>query len=85
MSKLSNKESIDIYFSQTSNENNIVAQMFDVRPDNIEKLDIIDFGEIPDEDPYSPGKKVFFIGKILEDDDEDPTYINLFTLIFDVS
>ena len=85
MSKLSNKESVDIYFSQTSNDNNIVAQMFDVRPDSIEKLDIIDFGEVPDEDPYSPGKRVFFVGKILEDEDEDPTYVNLFTMIFDVS
>ena len=59
--------------------------MFDVRPDSIEKLDIIDFGEIPDDDPYSPGKQVFFLGKILNDDDDDPTFVNLFTLIFDVS
>ena len=85
MGHLAGKESIDVYFSNTSRDNNIIAQMFDVRPNSIEKLDIIDFGEIPDDDPYSPGKQVFFLGKILNDDDDDPTFVNLFTLIFDVS
>ena len=85
MKQLLTKESIDLYFSKTSRDNNIIAQIFDVRPDSIEKLDIIDYGEIPDEDPYTPGKRIFFLGKILEDDDGDPTFINIFTLIFDVS
>ena len=44
---------------------------------------MIDFGEFPDEDPYSPGKRVFFLGKIFTDDLGNKTYVNLFTIIFD--
>jgi len=27
----------------------------------------VDFGEIGDNDPFSPGKRVFFVGKIKKD------------------
>ena len=72
-----------IDFVKTSNDNNIVAQLLDIRPDGIDKLALIDFGEFPDEDPYSPGKRVFFAGKTLKDASGFFTFINLFTIVFD--
>ena len=80
---LQNKESITFNFSETSLDNNIVAQMIEVKPNGIKKLAIIDFGEFPDEDPYSDGKRVFFMGKIFTDDLGNKTFVNMFTVVFD--
>ena len=44
---------------------------------------MIDFGDFEDKDPYSPGKHVFFAGKLMNDDTGDKTFINLFTVVFD--
>ena len=74
---------LKITFSDTSNSNNLVCQMFEVRTDGIEKLRVIDFGEFADEDPFSPGKHVFFAGKLYQDDDGEDTFVNLFTIVFD--
>ena len=57
--------------------------MLDVRPDGIEKLAIIDFGEFPDEDPYSAGVRVYFLGRVYQDDFGNATFVNLFTVILD--
>ena len=83
LESLEDNESYEIYFSDTSMDNNIVAQVLEVRPDSVQKLAMIDFGEFPDEDPYSPGKRVFFLGKIFADDYGNKTYVNMFTVIFD--
>ncbi len=74
---------ITLSFPATSNENNLVCQVFEVRSDGIDKLRMIDFGEFEDADPYSPGKHVFFLGKLFEDDDGEQTFVNLFTVVFD--
>jgi len=74
---------ITLTFPATSNENNLVCQAFEVRSDGIDKLRMIDFGEFEDADPYSPGKHVFFLGKLFEDDDGEQTFVNLFTVVFD--
>ena len=83
LESLENNESIELLFSDTSMDNNFVAQMMEVMPNKVEKLAMIDFGEFPDEDPHSPGKRVFFLGKIFNDDLGNKTYVNLFTVIFD--
>ena len=44
---------------------------------------MIDFGEFEDADPFSPGKHIFFVGKVFDDDEGDTTFINLFTVVFD--
>ncbi len=74
---------IDITFTRTSNENNLVCQVWEVCSGSINKLRAIDFGEFEDEDPYSPGKHVFFVGKLFDDDSSDKTFVNLFTMVFD--
>ena len=76
-------EPMKITFQQTSKTNNVVCQMFEVCSGSVQKLRVIDFGEFADEDPFSPGKHVFFAGKLFTDDDGEDTFVNLFTLVFD--
>jgi len=78
-----------IYFTETSLENNLVMQMFEVNADKntFQKLDIIDFGEfnafLSPTDFVRPNKRVFFAGKIYEDSVGIPTFVNLFTIMLD--
>jgi hypothetical protein len=76
-------EPLKITFTSTSSENNLVGQIFEVCSGSVEKLRVIDFGEFEDEDPFSPGKHIFFAGKLFCDDDGEDTFVNLFTLVFD--
>ena len=85
-STLKNKPFIDVNFVNTSRDNNVIAQVFEFSPDNsnesIKKLSIIDFGEFVDDDPNSPGKHVFFVGKVIRDTSGVMTFINIFTVVF---
>lgn len=82
-SLLQKRSSFDIYFDETSRDNNLICQMFEFTENNIEKLSIIDFGEFTDTDPLSPGYRVFFIGKVLRDGNGTETFLNIFTVVFD--
>ena len=73
----------DLEFPLTSLENNLVCQVWEVTSEKLNKLRIIDFGEFEDEDPFSPGKHVFYIGKLQEDDAGQNTFLNIFTVVFD--
>jgi hypothetical protein len=74
---------ISVTFPATSNDNNLVCQVWEVCSGSINKLRMIDFGEFEDGDPYSPGKHVFFVGKLFTDDGDESTFLNLFTVVFD--
>lgn len=80
---LSKKESVDVMFEETSRDNNLVVQFFEMANLDVEKLSIIDFGSFPDNDPFSPDKNVYFIGKIRRDDTGADTFLNIFTVVFD--
>ena len=80
---LSKKQSLEVEFSDTSRDNNLVGQIFEFAPGGIEKLSIIDFGEFGDDDPYSPGKRVYFVGKLYRDSNGSETFMNIFTVVFD--
>jgi len=80
---LADKQKISVEFSDTSRENNIVSQMFEFDTTGVEKLSIVDFGEFGDNDPFSPGKRVFFVGKIIKDSAGSQTFLNIFTVVFD--
>lgn len=71
-----------IYFTETSRENNLLCQFFEVSNGEMIKLDVIDFGLFP---PDSDGisRHVFFAGKIYTDGFKTTTFINLFTLIWE--
>jgi len=74
---------IDIKFIDTSKNNNIVAQVFEFSGQTFEKLSIVDFGAVTDDDPLSPGKHVYFVGKFRRDSSGGETFLNLFTMVFD--
>jgi len=83
MTSLEGRDSQEIEFTETSRENNIIIQPFEFSNAGVKKLVIIDQGECPDEDPFSPGKRVFFIGKLYKDKYGSSTYVNIFTVIMD--
>jgi len=71
-----------INFIETSNENNIICQFFEISEGIMRKLDVIDFGSFPS--PNGLGTKhVFFVGKVFIDNLDSPTFVNMFVLIFE--
>jgi len=87
----------DILFTETSYQNRLFGQMFEVSSDGVRKLDVIDFGiftssgkELTESEriaaeefgQLSFTKHVFFVGKVFEDDNRSHTFVNMFTLIF---
>ena len=91
--RLEGKEKLELTFPKTSRDNNLMAQVYEFNTtgaggipvvNTIKKLSIVDYGEFPDEDPLSPGKRVFFLGKYVNDANTGiTTFINIFTIIFD--
>jgi hypothetical protein len=80
---------VSITFPATSLDNNVVVQVFEITSGSVEKLRMIDFGEFEDEDPTStesldsPGKHCFFAGKLFNNKTGEPTFVNIFTVVFD--
>ncbi len=60
---------------------NIMSQMFEISGEQIKKLDILKFN-LPLEDKFLE-KSIFFVGKVLIDDYNQPKFIHMFTLIFE--
>ena len=89
LSTLKDKQETHINFSATSRFNNLVIQMFEGSKMGVDKLSVVDFGVFDDEDPgspnslSSPGRKVFFVGKIRRDSSGAETFLCLFTVIID--
>lgn len=79
------KEYKTIKFKKTSADNNLMIQMFEKNNNLLKKLDIIDAGTFLDtNDPNKKfDKHVFYAGKIFLDDFNTPTFVNIFTIIFD--
>ena len=80
--ELRKKPYIDIEFKNTSFENNIIAQFFDVRKKSMSKLDVIDFGEFVDRDGEE--SRIFFVGKVFVDEMGSPTFVNIFTMVYGI-
>lgn len=73
-----------VTFLQTSKQNNLLCQMFEVAGNSLTKLDVIDFGSftVPN-DLEHPTKHVFFVGKVFIDNTGTTTFVNMFSLIFE--
>lgn len=71
-----------IKFSPTSRQNNIAMQFFELRKDEILKLDVIDFGKVPNKETSSLNR-VFFVGKVLLDGNDTHTFVHLFTIVLE--
>lgn len=80
--ELSRYEKKTIYFTETSNQNNLFCQFFELGKNVMSKLDAIDFGMFKNPNGGEP-YHVFFIGKVFTDDLGTNTFINLFTLVFE--
>jgi hypothetical protein len=73
-----------IEFSESSLQNNIIGQFFELTNNQLTKLDVIDFGSFVVEDGTDfPKKHVFFVGKLFIDDYGTDVFINLFSLVFE--
>lgn len=74
----------ELNFTNTSNSNNLMCQIFEsggVSDNRLKKLDVIDFGEFTLEN--EPTKHAFFAGKVFIDSVGQPTFVNLFTIVFE--
>lgn len=70
-----------IYFTQTSQNNNIVGQVIEIQNNSsVRVLDLIDLGEFIDN---NMAKRVIYVGNMQQDDNQNYTFINLFTLVFE--
>jgi len=75
---------LSIYFNRSSRNNNIIGQFFEVTPTSVNKLDVIEFGEIMNDvqEPTAITDKIFFVGKTFIDNRGTTCFVNMFTLIF---
>lgn len=72
-----------ISLSNSSLNNRIIGQFFEINNKNISKLDIIDFGVQPyNENGIQKSRQIYFAGKLFLDDNNTHTFINIFTLVF---
>lgn len=74
-----------INFRKTSTKNNVIGQIFEITNGEVNKLDVIDFGDVMDDaqEVTAVTKKVFFVGKTFLDDRGTVCFVNIFTLVFE--
>ena len=73
-----------ITFEQTSDDNNILCQFFEVDADNkkVQKLDVVDGGFVVSPNIGEGAYQIFYVGKVYTDNLGYPSFVNLFTLVF---
>lgn len=73
----------EVRFTETSRENNLFSQWFELESGAVVKLDVIDFGEFfVSGDMEHPTRHVFFVGKVYTDSLGTSTFVNLFTMVW---
>lgn len=72
---------VDIGFVETSRANNVFAQMFEVGPSDMVKLDVVDYGSYQVAGSAST-RRVLFAGKVYHDSHGIGVFAHLFTLVF---
>jgi hypothetical protein len=75
----------EVIFQNTSRGNNLICQVFETSGDSFSKLKIIDFGEFDTGEREHPTRRIFFMGKEIQNKDitGNKTYVNMFTVEFD--
>lgn len=73
---------VSVRFDPTNNQNRLACQFFEMKDNELLKLDVLDFGRFAVTDGESPDVHVFFAGKVFEDDFGTHTFVRLFTLVF---
>lgn len=78
------KQRSDINIETSTQENDLIVQMYEITNDGVTKLDAVDYGEVIDyTDSDHQQKRVIFFGKVFLDSSETATYVNLFTVVVD--
>jgi len=72
-----------VNFEPTSSDNRLSGQAFERSFDRLKKLDVVDFGVHRTGSPTSPLAHVFFVGKVVVDDNGVDTFLHLFTMVFE--
>jgi len=74
-----NKQDIKLKVTSSQQKNKLLIQLFENSNDSatIKKLDVIDAGSFNIE---NQNKKIYFIGKVMIDSHNQPTFVNMFTL-----
>jgi hypothetical protein len=72
-----------INIDPTSRDNRIVGQFFEKMYNQLTKLDVIDYGRLRTGNPDAPIAHIFFVGRLMVDDNNTDTFIHIFTLIFE--
>lgn len=72
-----------IEFLETTRQNNLFSQFFEVSENTIIKLDVIEFGQFTTTEENHETKNIFFVGKVFIDNNDQATFVNMFTLVFD--
>lgn len=81
--ELKGKEHVKIQYPDTSLENNLVLQILEVKPNSVEKLALIDYGEFDSDIADGVNVHVYFVGKIFKDGNGMHTFVNMFTILFE--
>lgn len=72
-----------INFDPTSRDNRLIGQFFEKSRDVLKKLDVIEFGTFTTGNSSAPISQIFFVGKLVVDDNGTDTFLHLFTLVFE--
>jgi hypothetical protein len=72
-----------VSFPETSVDNNLVMQIFEFPKgeNKIQKLTILDAGELADENVYGPNQHLFYAGKMFKKEDGNMCFASIFTII----
>lgn len=73
-----------VLFTETSTNNRLICQFFEVTDQTVSKLDVVDFGFIMNDaqEETAITNRVFFVGKTYLDNRGTTCFVNMFTLIF---
>lgn len=72
-----------INIDPTSRDNRLVVQFFEKNYNQLIKLDVLDYGKLRTGNRQAPIAHVFFVGKLMTDDNETNSFIHIFTLVFE--
>jgi len=78
---LSGKQFSEIRFTNTSDSNNLVSQLFEHGKNGVIKLAVVDGGQFEGSD--GKFQHVFFAGKLYRDSAQSLNFVNIFTMVFE--
>lgn len=70
-----------IEFDRFASNGQIAMQIFDVSGSFMSKLDIIDYGNLPTLTENGKNRRLYFVGKVILDSNQVPTFINIFDVV----